>query len=117
MEEVISKHPCDIVDTIFGNNGEYIDYEDWKELDFGRSLLLLEVSDLEIGDNDRGKTKASFVYEGRQYYNYSVTDFEYMHKKVSIDKAHLVVSIGTKFKPYSSEKELNYKWVAAIYPC
>lgn len=117
IEEVISMHHCDIVDKIFANDAEYIDHEDWEKSNFGRSLLLLQVSNLKVFINSYGKTKANFIYEGEEYKNYSVTDFKYMDKELNINRAYLVVSVGVGFTHMITNKNVHYKLIAAIYPC
>ena len=103
-------------DYIFGNCEDSLDEKEIMKQD--GSLILVKVNDLKIWGERRGdksKSKASFVYNGRDYKRISVTDCDYFLKSDEErfhNSAYIVVSIP--HKPYCGR---YYKFVSAIFPC
>lgn len=116
LEEVLKIHPCNLRKGIFGNYYQFLLPEEIEKI--RHSLEIIEVSNFKLyrAENSSGKlkTKAEFVYNNRKYWNMSVTDLfalENFEKFVEVDKAILVISIGTEFNGR------YYKYIATIYPC
>ncbi len=98
---------------VFGNTNTYIGKE--TALQFGYSLGLYEVSNVILTDrtNNQGRNtkKVSFVFDGRYYEDWSMTDYAFYNISSKIaDKAYIVVSI-----PEDDYNGNYYKFVAQIF--
>ena len=109
IEEVVRIHRPTTRSYIFGNDKPFIPGIDWMKY----SLLLAEVTQLEIYQNEGGKSKANFIYKNHRYNGISLTDPVYFGWKSEtvIEKAYIVVSIPND--PYEGK---YYKFIAKIFP-
>ena len=116
INDVITIHPCENYEYIFGN--EYCKVKEQNINGMGHSLTLVEVSDLiltkHVNNSDQPKTKASFIYNNKQYNDFSVTDqnFFCINGIVKHKHTYLVVSL-----PDSSfgDNHYYYKFIAKIF--
>ena len=87
IDDVIAIHPCEKHIYIFGN--QYCCVREQNINAVGRSLTLVEVRRLvltrQANNVGASKTKASFIYEGAEYNNISVTDPEFFHLEADIN--------------------------------
>lgn len=113
INDLLKKHPYLLHngDYIFANNTHKVFEEDMGLLK--NSLLIAKVKDISTVFLDGRKCKASFVYNGRNYINVSVTDPNcYTKDPISYKGAYIVVSVPSE--PW--ETYGYFKFVAAIYP-
>lgn len=115
FSDVLTVHPAEVWPDLFGNQGSFVDA---KEIDdIGFSLTLVEVSSLTIykmiNRNNQPKTKASFIYNGKQYNNMSVTDPDYYSVQDGMRFAHAYLVISLPDTPIPENR--YYKFVAKIY--
>ena len=115
LSDVLSIHPAEVRPFIYGNLCPFVNGGDIA--DIGYSLTLVEVSSLTIYEQtnvyERPKTKASFLYNGKQYNNMSVTDpnFYSVPNETSFTHAYLIISLPDTPIP----DDRYYKFVAQIY--
>ena len=83
-----------------------------RELNIDHSLELIAVSDLYLRHNEKRKLKASFVYQGLQYENFSVTDPALYGRNQYIPRAILAISLGN----HPASNGYYYKFLAKCYP-
>ncbi len=99
---------------IYGDNASYISRT--KALSFGYSLRMYKVKNpiLSEHENNKGnmRRKLSFEYNGMQYNNWSMTDYQYYKVPVGklADEAVIIVSI-----PEDDYYGNYYKFVAQIF--
>ncbi len=112
VEGLLDRHPAEKHRYLFGNAYWYIAKDQIGAV--GHSLVLVQVSDLEITHPDERRTKASFLYRGISYRNMSVTDPDCytVPDKTKIENAILVMSLPDE--PY--DERGYYKFVAKIFP-
>ena len=115
LSDVLRVHPAEVRPYLYGNLRPFVDSNEIDSIDY--SLTLVRVSSLAISHvtniDNKPKTKASFVYNGRTYINMSVTDpnFYEVADGTRYDKAYLVVSLPDS----SFQGTRYYKFVAKIY--
>lgn len=116
LSEVLDVHPAEVRPYIYGNTSPFIDGEEIDNIDY--SLTLIHVSSLTISQttnfNNKPKTKASFIYNGKWYNNMAVTDPDYysVQSGTRYSSAYLVISLPDTPFP----EDCYYKFVAQIYP-
>ena len=114
--DVIQIHPDEIAPYLYGSLDPYVNEDGIRQI--GYSLTLIKVSQLMINQtiNRDGqlKTKASFLYNVKQYRTYAVTDPRYYSVPDSTvcERAYLVVSLPDQPKP----ENCYYKFIAQIFP-
>ena len=111
LQDVLQKHPLDTPRFLFVNNNYYL-WEN-KALSLNHSLLIVQVKDMVIYTEPGGKTKGSFLYNGKTYCNMSITDWDYMNKNQMIETAIIVLSIPNK--RFDEDSECYFKFIAKIY--
>lgn len=111
LDEVLELHKPKESSNIFGNTMPYISGIDRMS----HSLFLAEVTNLEIHQYEydgRTKTRASFVYNNRNYVDMRVTDPDYYSLPDCVfDRAYIVFSI-----PNQDFDGKYYKFMAKIFP-
>ena len=105
LSKLLSPYPYPVV---LGNMYERISQ---REMNMDHSLELIYVKDLDIRYNENRKLKASFLYNGIRYQNFSVTDPALYGRNQDISCAVLAVSLGNR--PYNG---FYYKYIAKCYP-
>jgi len=79
------------------------------------SFLFVEVTNLFIYENEKGKHKCDFTYNNSNYKGFSITDPKYKLKNKKISKSLVAVSLPeVPYQKYGND--LYYKFVCAIYP-
>lgn len=110
FDEVLKICPKCATEYIYGTNGKYITEE--IVTDMHGSLLLAEITDLIVYRNEFNKLKCSFIYNGHEYHDMSMTDPDYYrYEKCKVGNAHIVVSL-----PHCDYNGKYYKFVAKIFP-
>lgn len=109
IHDVVRKFGLDDDRFCFVNTFNSLDERERQQA--GKSLVLIMVQNLIIYQDDRGKIKAKFIYNGQQYKDISVTDNQY-RKPLEFEDAYIVVSLPNETKGYAR----YYKFIAAIYP-
>ena len=116
INDVIAIHPCEKHEHIFGN--EYCSVKEQYIGEIDHSLTLVSVSDLiltkHVNNSDQPKTKASFIYNSKQYNDLSLTDQDFfcINGIVKYKHAYLVVSLPDS--PYG-DNHYYYKFIAKIF--
>ena len=115
IEEVLQVHVAESYRYIFGNDREYVDEEEMKQLRLRYSLILIKAESLrlyhEYNFEGERKTRAEFVHNGRKYTAIRVTDPEYSGQLMNFETAYLVMSMPAK--PFMGR---YYKLIAKIFP-
>ena len=105
INEVNEHYDFEIIDKTMSNitnNGDLLKTQEcaipYKDiLNYNKSLMVVEVSDFktEIIESykEKPKTKASFLYNNKQYNKISVTDSDYFQIKQKHKKCKIVLSI------------------------
>lgn len=114
IEDVLQIHSKENHSNIFGNFYSRIDEQEKDELDY--SLILIEVNNLEFYTNvssydGKKKTKARFVYNGRNYNYFSVTDRDFFDVEAIYGHAYLVISMPNN-APTAPD---YYKLIAKVF--
>lgn len=117
INEVINA--CDFKDLncdskIFYDKHHFLVLNEMKEIN--KSLILIQVDNLNFYINERKKTKVNFIYKEQCYNKMSVTDPDYLDRLPGkeIEKAILVVSLPSN--PFIiSTGDRYYKFVAKIF--
>lgn len=117
INEVISA--CDFKDLncdskIFYDEYHFLVLNEMKEIN--KSLILIQVDNLNFYINERKKTKVNFIYKEQCYNKMSVTDPDYLDRlpEKEIEKAILVVSLPSN--PITiNTGDRYYKFVAKIF--
>lgn len=117
INEVISA--CDFKDLncdskIFYDEHHFLVLNEMKEIN--KSLILIQVDNLNFYINERKKTKVNFIYKEQCYNEMSVTDPDYLDRLLEkeIEKAILVVSLPSN--PFTiNTGDRYYKFVAKIF--
>ena len=116
LHQVLSKRRHDTPQFIFGNDKNWLEQDEVKNLK--HSLEMLSVTDLTFDTSLKGDGrhhhKVMFCYKGNKY-NLCLTDKKFRIEDLSgfvLPKATIVVSIPPV--PYG-ENELYYKFVAKIF--
>ena len=94
---------------IFLNDRHFLYTHEMKIV--GKSLLLADVQNFRIYRDERGKHKASFIYNNASYEKMSITDPNY-YREYSIERACIVVSLP----PEPWKDKFYFKFIAAINP-
>ena len=116
LSDVLGVHPEEVQPYLYGNLSPFVNGNEITNI--GYSLTLVKVSSLTISQTtnicNKPKTKASFVYNKKRYYNMSVTDpnFYSAPNGTSFADAYLVISLPDTPFP----EDCYYKFVAQIYP-
>lgn len=117
INEVISA--CDFKDLncdskIFYDKHHFLVLNEMKEIN--KSLILIQVDNLNFYINQRKKIKVNFIYKEQCYNEMSVTDPDYLDRlpEKEIEKAILVVSLPSDpFKTDTGDR--YYKFVAKVF--
>ncbi len=120
VEEFLTYYPACNDPFIFGDQKDYLTID--EAIAQGRSLSFVKVDHLELspqlkyGSTTEYKShyKASFIYNGNQYTNITVTDPDYAAELTNFDgflfgDTYLVMSLGEEFN------SRHYKLVAKIF--
>ncbi len=110
VEGLLDRHPAEKHRYLFGNAYWYIAKDQIGAV--GHSLVLVQVSDLEITHPDERRTKASFLYRGISYRNMSVTDPDHYKTPYEAENAILVLSLPDT----PVNERYYYKFVAKVFP-
>lgn len=100
---------------IFKNTREYLTEKENENIN--QSLLFVEVEELVIESNEYEKAKASFMYNGRYYENFSITDKKIykevvkFNKSFCFKKAYIVVSLPA----FAMPENRYYKFIAQVF--
>lgn len=116
ISDVLCIHPAEVRPYLYGNLSPFVDGEEIDSI--GYSLTLIRVSFLTIihttNINNKPKTKANFVYNGKWYNNMSVTDPDFYSVPNGTRVANAYVVISLPETPFP--EDCYYKFVAQIYP-
>lgn len=98
------------------NNGNLLLQQDYamlhdEAIKLHNSLMLVDVLDFKT-DITKNKTKASFAYNGFEYFNFSVTDIQLFKNKVNFKQCKLILSISEQ--PFSVDNK-HYKFIAQAF--
>lgn len=110
VEGLLDLHPAEKHRYLLGNAYSYITKDRIGTV--GHSLVLVQVSDLEITHPDERKTKASFRYRGTLYKDMSVTDPDHYKTPYEAENAILVLSLPDT----PVNERYYYKFVAKVFP-
>jgi hypothetical protein len=108
--ELLALHPAEEHRYLLGNAYSYITKDRIGTV--GHSLVLVQVSDLEITHPDERKTNASFRYRGTSYKDMSVTDPDHYKTPYETENAILVLSLPDT----PVNERYYYKFVAKVFP-
>ena len=115
LEDVLEIHSSEKHDYIFGTRYSSVKEEHLEEHGVNYSLILIKVKQLVFNwrENNKGqlKLKATFIYNGTEYQDMSVTDPDFygVDENDKIKLAYLVVSLGEPYNGYC------YKFIAKIF--
>jgi len=111
LNEVVCQHGFDDTNDYILYNRGYSVIE--NEITDGKSLYLLKVKSPSLYINQYNKTKFNFLYNNNWYFNFSVSDSNYVNKNTDFDGKDVVVvfSLTDKFERTGK----YYKMVANIF--
>ena len=119
LAEVVSLHPPEEHEYIFGNGSTYLTEDEMQRHNFGYSLIFIRVKRLTVHVR-KNSSKADFEYNGTYYQGMNITDPEYSAEftggltySAGLGSGYLVVSMATK--PYRNKRRY-YKFVAKVFP-
>ncbi len=78
------------------------------------SLEIIKFDEMKLFKNENGKTKASFIHNGAQHLNYSVTDSHFFVDHAPIDSGYAVISLPPS-DDFTKGGNGYFKYVSAIY--